>query len=256
VFIEGSRSLATLNRGYTGALYLEVSAKVTWMRVFLVEDDVTLANVLRQGLHEHGYVVDIASDAEDALAYASTEPYGLLILDVMLPDQDGFSVCRQMRRDGRNMPVLMLTALDSVEDRVLGLDSGADDYLAKPFDPRELLARIRAMLRRDQSSRHPMLRLADIEVDTASHEVRRGDHPIELTKREYTILQYLLRNTNRVLSRDEIAQDIWAFDFSAMSNVIDVYIGNLRRKLGNTAEPRLLRTVRGSGHLLHDPARP
>jgi DNA-binding response OmpR family regulator len=223
------------------------------MRILLVEDEVALAGVLRQGLQEHGYAVDVASDAEDALAFGSTEPYDLLILDVMLPDQDGFSVCRQLRRDGRNMPVLMLTALDSVEDRVAGLDSGADDYLAKPFDPRELLARVRAMLRRDQTRRDPLLRVADIELDTASQEVRRGDHAIELTKREYAILELLLRNTNRVLSRDEIAQHIWAFDFSAMSNVIDVYIGNLRRKLGDTTDPRLLRTVRGSGYLLRDP---
>ena len=152
------------------------------------------------------------------------------------------------------MPVLMLTALDSVEDRVAGLDSGADDYLAKPFDPRELLARVRALLRRDQVQRYSVLRIADIELDTASREVRRGPRPIELTTREFAILELFVRNANRVLSRDEIAQHIWAFDFSVMSNVIDVYVGNLRRKLGDDAEPRLLRTVRGAGYLLRDPA--
>ena len=224
------------------------------MRILLVEDEVALGNVLKRGLEEHGYAVDLAANAEDALAFASTEPYDLVVLDVMLPDLDGFRVCRRLRNDGANVPVLMLTALDSVEDRVAGLDSGADDYLPKPFDPRELLARVRALLRRDQSTRDPLLRVADIVLDTASREVRRGQQPIELTRREYAILELLLRNPNRALSRDEIAQHIWAFDFSAMSNVIDVYIGNIRRKLGDTTEPRLLRTVRGSGYLMWDRA--
>jgi DNA-binding response OmpR family regulator len=226
------------------------------MRILLVEDEQVLAGVLKHGLEEHGYAVDVAGDGEEALAFASTEPYDLVVLDVMLPDVDGFSVCRRLRADAKNMPVLMLTALDSVEDRVTGLDSGADDYLAKPFDPRELLARVRALLRREHVQRDPLLRVADIELDTASHEVRRGPRQIELTTREYVILELFLRNANRVLSRDEIAQHIWAFDFSAMSNVIDVYVGNLRRKLGDDVEPRLLRTVRGSGYLLRDPARP
>lgn len=226
------------------------------MRILLVEDEIALGNVLKHGLEEHGYAVDLAANAEDALAFASTEPYDVVVLDVMLPDVDGFRVCRRLRSDGINVPVLMLTALDSVEDRVAGLDSGADDYLPKPFDPRELLARVRALLRRDQSTRDPLLRVADIELDTASKEVRRGQEAIELTRREYAILELLLRNPNRALSRDEIAQHIWAFDFSAMSNVIDVYIGNIRRKLGDTTEPRLLRTVRGSGYLLRDRAHP
>ncbi len=225
------------------------------MRILLVEDEVGLGSVLKSGLQEQGYAIDLATQGEDALAYASTEPYDLVILDVMLPDVDGFTVCRQLRRNGSNTPVLMLTALDSIEDRVAGLDCGADDYLAKPFDPRELLARVRALLRRGQAQRDPVLCVADIEVDTASREVRRGREPIELTKREYAILELLVRNANRVLSRDEIAEHIWAFDFSAMSNVIDVYIGNLRRKLGDTTEPRLLRTVRGSGYLLRDSGR-
>jgi DNA-binding response OmpR family regulator len=226
------------------------------MRILLVEDETALGTLLKHGLEEQGYAVDVAADGEDALAFTATEPYDLVVLDVMLPDLDGFSVCRRLRSDGANMPVLMLTALDSIEDRVAGLDSGADDYLPKPFDPRELLARVRALLRREQSSRDPKLRLADIELDTGSQEVRRGERAIELTKREYAILELFLRNANRVLSRDEIAQHIWAFDFSAMSNVIDVYIGNLRRKLGDNTEPRLLRTVRGSGYLLRDPSYP
>jgi len=225
------------------------------MRILLVEDEAPLAAVLKHGLEEHGYAIDLASTGEEGLAFATTEPYDLVVLDVLLPDVDGFSVCRRLRAAGRNMPVLMLTALDSVEDRVVGLDSGADDYLAKPFDPRELLARVRALLRREGSSRDPVLRVADIQLDSASREVRRAQHPVELTTREFAILELFMRNVNRVLSRDEIAQHIWAFDFSAMSNVIDVYIGNLRRKLGDNSEPRLLRTVRGSGYLLRDPAR-
>lgn len=226
------------------------------MRILLVEDEQALATVLRQGLEEHGYAVDMAADGDEALAFAATEPYDLVVLDVMLPDMNGFGVCRALRRDGRNMPVLMLTALDSVEDRVKGLDSGADDYLAKPFDPRELLARVRALLRRDQATRDPLLRVADIRLDTASREVHRGQRPIDLTTREFAILELFLRNVNRVLSREEIAQHIWAFDFSAMSNVIDVYVGNLRRKLDDNQEPRLLRTVRGAGYLLRDTVHP
>jgi DNA-binding response OmpR family regulator len=225
------------------------------MRILLVEDEQVLATVLKRGLEEHGYAVDLAGDGEEALAFASTEPYDLVVLDVMLPEVDGFTVCRRLRTDARNMPVLMLTALDSVENRVAGLDSGADDYLAKPFDPRELLARVRALLRREQVQRDPVLRIADIELNTASREVRRSQRLVELTTREFAILELFLRNVNRVLTRDEIAQHIWAFDFSAMSNVIDVYVGNLRRKLSDDAEPRLLRTVRGAGYLLRDPAR-
>jgi DNA-binding response OmpR family regulator len=224
------------------------------MRILLVEDERSLATVLKRGLEEHGYAVDVASDGDEAFAFLSAEPYDLAVLDVRLPDISGFEVCRRIRADGCNLPVLMLTALDSVEDRVAGLDSGADDYLAKPFDPRELFARVRALLRRQQGSRDPSLRVADVVVNTNSREVRRGDRPIELTTREYAILELFVRNPNRVLNRDEIAQHIWAYDYSAMSNVIDVYIGNIRRKLADDARPRLLQTVRGAGYMLRDPA--
>jgi len=222
------------------------------MRILLVEDEQALASVLTRGLQEHGYAVDAAGDAEEALAFAESEPYDLVVLDVILPDLDGFSVCRRLRAMRSSVPVLMLTARDSIEDRVLGLDCGADDYLVKPFDPRELLARVRALLRREPVQRDPVLRVADIEVDTSSRLVRRGQRDIVLTLREYAILELFLRNRNRVLSRDETAKHVWAFDFTAMSNIIDVYVANLRRKLCDDAEPRLFRTVRGIGYLLRD----
>jgi DNA-binding response OmpR family regulator len=225
------------------------------MRILLVDDEQALAYVLKQGMEEHGYAVDVASDGEEALAYLGSEGYDLVVLDILLPDVDGFSICQRMRAERSNVPVLMLTARDAVEDRVLGLDCGADDYVVKPVDPRELLARMRALLRRERVERDPVLRVADIALDSAAREVRRGQRPIALTTREFAILELFLRNSNRVLSRDEIAQHIWPFDFSAMSNVIDVYIGNLRRKLGDDVEPRLLRTIRGAGYMLRDSGR-
>ena len=226
------------------------------MRVLLVEDERRLACVLKTKLEEERYAVDLAECGEDALAFTCTEPYDLVILDVRLPDIDGFRICRELRNNARHMPVLMLTALNAVEDRVAGLDSGADDYLAKPFDPRELLARVRALLRREHGHRDPVLRARDIELDTATREVRRGARVIELTTREYALLELFLRNVNRVLSREEIAQHVWAFDFTVMSNVIDVYIGSLRRKLADDADPRLLRSVRGIGYILRDYSAP
>jgi len=220
--------------------------------ILVIDDDARIVSLLRRALSYEGYTVRTALTATAGLASARDEPPNLVVLDLMLPDLDGFSLCRQLRADEHSMPVLMLTARDAIEDRVAGLDSGADDYLVKPFDPRELLARVRALLRREPVRRDPVLRIADIELDTATHEVRRGRRAIELTTREYAILELFVRNANRVLSRDEIAQHIWAFDFTVMSNVIDVYVGNLRRKLGDDADPRLLRTVRGSGYLLRD----
>jgi DNA-binding response OmpR family regulator len=222
------------------------------MRILLVEDEYPLAAVLKRGLEEHSYAVDLARDAEEALAFVSTEPYDVVILDVMLPDIDGYTVCRRLRAEHHNMAIVMLTARDAIEDRVKGLDSGADDYLVKPFDPRELLARIRALLRRERVDRDPLLRVADIELDATSREVRRANRAIKLTTREYAILELFVRNPNRVLTRDEIAEHVWPFDFTAMSNVIDVYVGCLRRKLGDNEEPRLLKTVRGAGYLLRD----
>jgi len=224
------------------------------MRVLVVEDERKMASVLRRGLQEQGYAVDVAHDGEEALALAEADAYDLVILDVMLPEIDGLTVCRRLRARHRNMPVLMLTARDTVDDRVAGLDSGADDYLVKPFAFRELLARVRALLRRDDLSKDPVLRAADVEVNTVTHEVHRAGRPVELTSKEYAVLEYFVRNPNHVLSRTQIAEHVWDYDFVAMSNVVDVYMRYLRRKLGDEEEPRLLRTIRGTGYQLRVPA--
>ena len=224
------------------------------MRTLVVEDEHKLAGVLARGLQEQGYAVDVAYDGAAGLALAETEPYDLVVLDIMLPELDGLTLCRRLRADHRNMPVLMLTARDTLDDRVSGLDSGADDYLVKPFAFRELLARVRALLRRDTLSKDPVVRVADLEVNTVTHEVRRDGRPIELTSKEYAVLEYFVRHPNQVLTRTQIAEHVWDYDFVAMSNVVDVYIRYLRRKLGDEEEPRLLRTIRGTGYQLKVPA--
>ena len=224
------------------------------MRLLVVEDEHRLAEVLRQGLTEQGYAVDLAYDGETSLGLAELEPYDLLILDVMLPGLDGLALCRRLRADGRHLPVLLLTARDAVDDRVAGLDSGTDDYLSKPFAFRELLARVRALLRREGRSREPVLRVGDLTLDPATREVRRGGRAVELTSKEYVVLEYLLHHPNRVLTRTQIAEHVWDYDFVAMSNVIDVYIRSLRRKLDDDGATRLLHTVRGTGYQLRSPS--
>jgi DNA-binding response OmpR family regulator len=223
------------------------------MRILVVEDEHKLTAVLRRGLEEQGYGVDVAFDGLDGVALALAAPYDLVVLDVMLPKRDGYAVCRALRAQGDNVPVLMLTARDSVDDRVAGLDCGADDYLIKPFSFRELLARVRALLRRETGLRDPVLRAGDLELDTISHDVRRAGRAIDLTSKEYSILEYFLHNPNRVLTRTQIAEHVWDYEFVAMSNVVDVYVGYLRRKLEDDREPRLLRTVRGTGYQLRLP---
>jgi DNA-binding response OmpR family regulator len=220
------------------------------MRILIVEDERKLSGVLSAGLAEHGHAVDQAHTGELGLELVRTVSYDLVILDLMLPGLDGFDVCRRLRSDGQLVPVLMLTARDSVEDRVAGLDCGADDYLVKPFAFPELLARVRALLRRSGPSRDSTLRAGDVELDTVSHHVRRGGRDVELTSREQAILEYFLRNPDRTLTRDQIAEHVWGNGFMASSNVIDVYVATLRRKLGDQDEPRLLHTVRGIGYEL------
>lgn len=216
------------------------------MRLLVVEDDPRLARVLEQGLREEGYAVDVARDGEVGLGLATLEPYDVLVLDLMLPKLDGFGLCRRLRAAGSDVPILILTARDAVDDRVSGLDSGADDYLVKPFSLSELTARLRALLRRRGGSRDPVLRAAGVELDPSTREVRMNGAPVTLTRKEYQVLETFLRYPARVLSRDEIAGHIWDYDSGTQSNVVDVYVLSLRRKLGEG----LIRTVRGMGYQL------
>jgi DNA-binding response OmpR family regulator len=223
------------------------------MRILIVEDERKLAGLLRRGLEEHGYAVDEVYDGEQGLEFAMATSYDVVVLDVMLPGMSGFQVCERLRALGNPSAVLLLTARDAIEDRVSGLDRGADDYLVKPFAFPELLARIRALLRRGGLGHGQALRAGDLELDPATREVRRGGSLVHLTSRECAVLEFLLRNPNRVLSRDQIAEHVWGFDFDAISNVIDVYVAILRRKLGDHGESQLLHTVRGIGYQLRTP---
>jgi heavy metal response regulator len=221
------------------------------VRILVVEDDRKVARFVRQGLCEEGHAVEIATDGAEALDFVLIEPaYDLIILDVMLPGQDGFGVLKTLRAHKVAAPVLILTARDSVPDRVAGLDLGADDYLTKPFAFEEFLARVRALLRRHNVARAPILTIDDLVVDPATRRVTRGERRIELTARQYALLEYFLRNAGRVLSRQMIAQHVWGLGFDAESNVIDVYVGYLRRKIDRDRERRLLHTVRGAGYVL------
>jgi two-component system, OmpR family, copper resistance phosphate regulon response regulator CusR len=202
--------------------------------------------MLARGLREHAYAVDIASDGEDALSKVSASPYDLVLLDVMLPGKDGMQVCREMRHAGYSVPVLMLTALDQVEHRISGLDCGADDYLTKPFDFGELLARLRALLRRGPALKDPVLRVGDLEIDTRARLVRRAGRPIELTAKEYALLEYLARRKGEVVGRADISEHVWEENYDPFSNLIEVYVQRLRRKVG----PNLIQTRRGEGYQL------
>ena len=223
------------------------------MRILVVEDDRKVASFIRKGLEEEGHAVEVAGDGAAAIERATDgPPWDLVILDVMLPKGDGFSVLKALRQEGLRMPVLMLTARDAVGDRVTGLDLGADDYLSKPFAFEEFLARVRALLRRGGAGSAPVLRLADLTLDPATREVRRGARRVELTAREHTLLEYFLRNAGRVLTRPMLAQHVWGLDFDPESNVVDVYVGYLRRRIEGSGERRLLHTVRGVGYVLKD----
>jgi DNA-binding response OmpR family regulator len=228
------------------------------MRVLLVEDDVGITMFILQGLTEAGYATDVAANGREGLEYALAAEYDLILLDVMLPLLDGISVLRILRQKGFQTPVLLLTALDTVQDRVLGLDAGADDYLIKPFDFTELLARMRALLRRPPLQTDVLLQVGDLVMDTSQRVVKRADRLIELSPREYSLLEYLMRNQDHVLSRTQIAQHVWSFDFYGDFKVIDVYIGYLRRKIDKNDSASLIQTVRGVGYWIRaeqgDPA--
>jgi DNA-binding response OmpR family regulator len=223
------------------------------MRVLVVEDERKVASFIRQGLEEEGHVVDVAGDGDTALELIGGEtPYDVVVLDVMLPRRDGFGVVRAMRQRGIQTPVLLLTARDSVADRVAGLDLGADDYLTKPFAFDELLARVRALLRRGQGQRAPVLRVGSLTLDPATRQVTRGQRPIELTAREHALLECFMRSAGRVLSRSQLADRVWGLGFDPGSNVVDVYVGYLRRKVDGPGEPPLVHTVRGAGYVLRE----
>ncbi|HYL64945.1 MAG TPA: response regulator transcription factor [Candidatus Methylomirabilis sp.] len=220
------------------------------MRILLVEDDPGVRRFVVKGLREQAYAVDTATNGGEALYQADINEYDLIILDVMIPPPDGFEVCRRLREAGKRMPILMLTARDAVEDRVSGLDRGADDYLTKPFEFRELLARLRALLRRSVELKPPRLTVGDLVLDTAAQTAARGGHAILLTHKEYALLEYLVRNAGRVVSRSDIAEHVWDETFDPFSNLIEVYVNRLRRKIDPDGSAALLQTRRGAGYIL------
>lgn len=223
------------------------------MRVLVVEDEASIANFVRQGLSEAGYAVDVAWDGREGLDYALAADYDALILDIMLPRMDGLQLLGELRARGIKTPALMLTARDTIEDRVEGLDAGADDYLVKPFSFDELLARIRALFRRAApSSRPEVLRFNDLSLDTGTHRAQRGDRYIDLTAKEYELLELFMRNPRRVLTREMIFDRVWGYDFGGESNIIEVYVRYLRQKTEEDGASRLLHTVRGVGYVLRE----
>ena len=222
------------------------------MRILVVEDDADLNELIRRRLKKEGYGADGCFDGEEALNYLSSADYDLMITDIMMPRQDGLSLVRQLRQQGNSMPVIFLCARDSVEDRVTGLDVGADDYLIKPFAFEELLARIRVLLRNPPQNRSAVLTVGDLTLDQDTREVRRGSQKITLSSREFSLLRYMMLNSGIVLSRSTLEEHIWDFDYSGSSNVIDVYIRYLRRKIDDPYERKLIHTVRGMGYVLKE----
>jgi len=224
------------------------------MRVLVVEDEADVARFLRRGLMEQAYAVDIVAEGESALETAAINTYDAIILDIMIPGVDGIEVCRRLRGAGSSVPILMLTARGSVDERITGLDAGADDYLGKPFQFGELLARLRALLRRGSTTvLSPLVEVGEMQLDTRSHRVAIGAQPLMLTTKEYSVLEYLARNAGRIVSREEIADHVWGQDFDPFSNLIEVYINRLRRHMEKVSPSRYITTVRGSGYMLEDP---
>lgn len=222
------------------------------MRLLVVEDEENLRTVIRKRLTKEGYSVDACGDGQEALDYMAVSPYDTVILDIMMPKMSGMEVLKKMRAGGDQTPVLFLTAKDGIEDRVKGLDSGADDYLVKPFAFEELLARIRVMIRRQSDSASDEMTLADLTVDAGKHSVTRGGKAIELSAKEFAVLEYLMRHQGQVLSREQIEQHVWDFDYEGGSNMVDVYIRYLRRKLDEGHEKKLIHTVRGAGYVMRE----
>ncbi len=222
------------------------------MRILLVEDEEKIASFLKKALKEKQYAVDESRSGEEGLYMAINYPYDLIILDIMLPAKDGISVCRELRGAGINTSVLMLTARDTLHDKVKGLDSGADDYLTKPFSIHEFLARVRALLRRGSNTRAPLLKVADLELDQITHKVKRGGTEIELTSTEYSLLEYFMLNVGQVVTRTMISEHVWDNDFDRFSNVINVYVTYLRQKIDKGFEKALIHTIRGVGYVMEE----
>ena len=223
------------------------------MRVLLAEDEKELNDLVRKTLEDEGYAVDSVFDGDSALEYLSSTPYDIALLDIMMPGRDGIAVLREYRKSGGKAPILILTARDAVEDRVVGLDAGADDYLVKPFMFPELLARIRVLLRRNTTSASSsVLECGDLVTDTSSHAVRRRGRKIDLSAKEYSILEYMMRNQGAVLGRESFRSHIWSWDYDGESNVIDVYIRYLRKKIDDGESVKLIHTIRGAGYMLKD----
>ena len=219
----------------------------------MVEDEHRISAYVKRGLEEEGYAVDAVFTGQDALDWVEAAPYDLIILDVLLPEMDGLTACRELRSRGNRTPVLMLTARDTVEDRVAGLDAGADDYLVKPFAMKELLARLRALNRRStEQPKSTLLQIANLSLDTRTHQVKRGEKRIDLASKEYAVLECMMHEPRRVLTRTMIAEHVWNYDTYNQSNVVDVYIRNLRRKIDDQFDQKLIHTIRGTGYLLSD----
>ena len=220
------------------------------MRILVVEDSRRLAGIIRRGLQEDAYTVDNSYDGEEAQYMAETTPFDLIILDIMLPKKDGVTVCRELRAKNVTTPILMLTAKDTTEDKVVGLDSGADDYLVKPFAFTELLARVRALMRREALPKTPKLQVGDLAMDVQTREVWRGERKIDLTAKEYAILEYFMRRPNVVVTRTMLGDNVWDYEFDGISNIIDVYVRRIRRKIDQDGQGSLIQTLRGAGYRL------
>jgi heavy metal response regulator len=222
------------------------------MRILLIEDEKKVANFIERGLKEEYYAVDVVYDGENGIYMAEVNEYDLIILDIVLPVKDGISICKELRKKKIHVPILMLTVKDGVQDKVLGLDSGADDYVTKPFAFEELLARVRALLRRKNQNVTTVLKVADLELNQLTHEVKRAGKEIALTMKEYTLLEYLMLNTNQIVTRTMISEHVWNESFDSFTNVIDVYVNYLRNKIDKGFKKQLIHTVRGIGYVLKE----
>jgi len=220
------------------------------MRILVIEDEKKVASFIKKGLEEEHYAVDTAYDGETGLYMADVNEYDLIVLDLMIPKIDGLEVLKRIRSNKNNVPILVLTAKDTVEDIVKGLDSGCDDYLTKPFNFTVFLARIRALLRREKIEKEPLLKIADLTLSPVTHKVTRSGREIELTSKEYALLEYFMRNPDRVLTRTMISEHVWDYHFDSLTNVVDVYVNYLRKKIDKDFEPKLIHTIRGVGYIL------